>query len=44
MYSDSREVMGDRRDWIMVHRKYNFPVEVFKVNEEGVKELVRVEQ
>lgn len=28
----------------MSHRKYDFPIKVYKANEEGVKELIRVEQ
>lgn len=39
-----REWVGEKHYGDCIYRQYNFPVSVFLVNEDGVRELVRVEQ
>lgn len=39
-----REWAGNQHFMSCLHRSYDFPVEVFKENEDGSRELIRVEK
>ena len=43
-YSDTREQIGNRHFMKQLEREYSFPVTVYKLREDGTRELVRVEQ
>jgi len=41
---DSREQIGNIHWQKQFEREYNFPVEVYKLNEVGERELIRIER
>lgn len=40
---DSREWRGSRATYLGAYRKYDYPVNVYKIGESGERELIRVE-